>query len=264
MQTQTPVRLFQITDSHCYPDDDRLLEWVKVPVHPNRSLQAVLAALEAQRSPAHAAVVFSGDLVQEEIAASYQRLNQILNTFPLPIHTIPGNHDIPELMQANLSGNVHFCQPVQLDGWQAILLDSSELDKEEGYLTAQQLDELRQQLAAYPDKHAIVFMHHHPVPVNSPWMDPMRLQQPEAFWAVVADFPQVKAVFCGHLHQEFIGNYSFGERSVPVYATPATCLQLKLPTPTYELDHTRPAWRDIALYPDGTLETRVHYLTLPA
>lgn len=260
---QTPVRLFQITDSHCFPSDDRTIGWVTEPVYPNRTLQAVLAELEAKRQPEHVAVVFSGDLVQEEIAESYQRYNQIMNTFALPVHAIPGNHDIPQLMQANLNGKVHFCEHVQMDDWQAILLDSSELEKEEGYLTEQQLDELRLQLAAHPHKHAIIFMHHHPVLVDSPWMDPMRLQQPEAFWAVVAEFPQVKAVFCGHLHQEFVGGFRFNERTVPVYGTPATCMQLKLPTPTYELDHTRPAWRDIALYPDGTVETQVHYLTLP-
>lgn len=260
---QTPVRLFQITDSHCYPSDDRTLEWVKEPVYPNRTLQAVLAELEAKRQPEHTAVVFSGDLVQEETAASYQRFNQIVNGFSLPVHAIPGNHDVPELMQANLDGNIRVCEPVQLENWQAILLDSSELEKEAGYLDTQQLDDLRAQLTNYSDKHAIVFMHHHPVLVDSPWMDPMRLQHPEEFWEVIASFPQVKAVFCGHLHQEFVGYHSFDERTVPVYGTPATCLQLKLATPTYELDHTRPAWRDIALYPDGTLETQVYYLTLP-
>lgn len=261
---QEPIRLFQITDSHCYPSDERTLAWVRVPVYPNRTLQAVLTEMETHRQPQHTAVVVSGDLVQEEVAESYQRFSQIVNTFPLPVHAVPGNHDIPELMQANLNGNIRCCEPVQMQGWQAILLDSSELEKEEGYLTQQQLDDLRQQLASHPDKHAIIFMHHHPVPVHSPWMDPMALQQPEAFWAVVADFPQVKAVFCGHLHQEYIGSHSVGDRTVPVYGTPATCVQLKLPTPTYELDHTRPAWRDIALYPDGTLETEVHYLTTSA
>jgi Icc protein len=27
-----------------------------------------------------------------------------------------------------------------------------------------------------------------------------------------------------------------------------------------EFDHTRPAWRDIALLPDGRVQTQVHYL----
>ncbi len=261
---QAPVRLFQITDSHCYPSDDCTLEWVKEPVYPNRTLQAVLTELETRRKPEHIAVVFSGDLVQEEVSGSYQRLNRIINAFALPpVHAIPGNHDIPELMQTNLNGNIRYCEPIQMEGWQAILLDSSEPDREAGHLNTQQLADLRTQLAAYPDKHAILFLHHHPVRVGSPWMDPMSLQQPEAFWEVVASFPQVKAVFCGHLHQEFIGCHYFDERTVPVYGTPATCLQLKLATPTYEVDHTRPAWRDITLYPDGTVETQVHYLTLP-
>lgn len=261
---KSALRLFQITDSHCYSVDDRPLEWLKdQTVYPNQTLQSILAALRTNQQPEHAAVIVSGDLVQEETAASYQRCNQILNTIPLPVHVIPGNHDVPELMQANLNGNIRYCEPVQLEGWQIILLDSSETDREEGHLSGQQLADLRQQLGVYPEKHALIFLHHHPVLVNSPWMDSMRLQEAEAFWDVVADFPQVKAVFCGHLHQEFIGSACVGEQVVPVYGTPATCVQLKLHTPTYMLDHMRPAWRDITLYPDGTVETQVHYLTLP-
>jgi Icc protein len=49
---------------------------------------------------------------------------------------------------------------------------------------------------------------------------------------------------------------------IPVFGTPATCIQLKPTHPVFAFDHLCPAWREIALHPDGTLETEVHYLTL--
>lgn len=258
------VRLWQISDCHCYPDDGQCLEWTEAPIYPNQSLQAVLAHLSGQQA-GHSALIISGDLAQEETAATYQRINQLLDTFPLPVYALPGNHDIPALMQQHLGGNTRLPEHIVFGAWHGLLLDTSTPQRPDGELTPAQLQRLEwqlQQLGA--TDFAIIFMHHHPIDINSAWMDRMGLQQRERFWALLAAFPQVKAVFNGHIHQAFTGQYTFPDgRNVPVFGTPATCVQLKPVNPVFAFDHNRPAWREITLFPDGTLATAVHYLTLP-
>ncbi|CAA6821728.1 MAG: Unknown protein, partial [uncultured Thiotrichaceae bacterium] len=42
-QPAAAVKLLQITDTHCYADDDSRLEWSDLTVYPNKSLIRVLA-----------------------------------------------------------------------------------------------------------------------------------------------------------------------------------------------------------------------------
>lgn len=255
------IRLLQISDSHCYADDDARLTWTDAPIYPNRSLQAVLAHLHSLHPDYHA-LLLTGDLAQEEIPETYQRLNQMLNAFPLPVYTIPGNHDIPSMMAANLSGNVTMPSHVTLGHWHLLFLDTHAEGKPYGYVSPEQFEQFQQLLASIPDAHfAAVFMHHHPVPIDSEWMDVMGLKQNDYFWALVEHFPQVKAVFNGHIHQEFSGQHRYSDgRVVAVYGTPATCVQMKPLRKTIEFDHNMPAWREITLLADGSVQTQVHYL----
>lgn len=260
-KTLDAVRLFQVTDTHCYASDDSRLTWTDMPIYPNLSLQAVLAHLGTQ-AQCYTALLLTGDLAQEEISATYQRVNTILNTFPLPVYAIPGNHDIPQLMHENLSGNVTMPENVTLKNWHLLLLDTHADGKPDGRLTEAQFERFETQLSAIPDDHFVaVFMHHHPVPIDSEWMDVMGLQEKTYFWNLVEHFSQVKVVFNGHIHQEFNGKYEYADgRTVAVHGTPATCVQMKPVRKNIEFDHTKPAWRDITLLADGGVETCVHYL----
>lgn len=259
---QSVIRLWQVSDTHCYASDDARLEWVEEAIFPNRNLRAVLEYLG--QVEAYSALILSGDLVQEETELSYRRINTLLQAFPLPVYALPGNHDIPALMQTCLDGNVSVPEQVSFGVWHCLLLDTHSPGKPGGYLDEAQLQRLESLLQGIPEGHfTLIFMHHHPLAIGSAWMDVMGLQEAERFWAVVERFPTVRAVFNGHIHQEFAGQHTFPNgRSVPVWGTPATCVQLKALNPVFAFDHTRPAWRDITLFPDGTLETAVHYLTL--
>lgn len=258
---QGVVRLFQISDSHCYADDEARLTWTDMPIYPNRSLEATLSHLQTEAGDYNALFV-TGDLAQEETTETYQCVNALLNRFPLPVYTLPGNHDIPELMRANLNGNVHMPDEVVIGSWHLLLLDTHDEGRPDGSLSEEQFLHFATLLGNIPEDHFVaIFMHHHPVPINSEWMDVMGLRQEQYFWRLIEHFPQVKAVFNGHIHQEFSGNHTYADgRQVAVYGTPATCVQMKPLKQNIEFDHTQPAWRDIALLPDGSVETAVHYL----
>jgi Icc protein len=255
------VRLLQITDSHCYAKDETLLPWTDFPVYPNRSLQAVLAHL-AILANQYKALIWTGDLVEEETPKTYQRLTEISAHFPLPIYAIPGNHDVPEVMTGNLGGQVQYLKCVELGNWRILLLDTHCPGHEHGSIDDAQFEKLSNFLAKIPAHQSVViFMHHHPMDIDSEWLDKMGLERRERFWKLVESYPQVKAIFHGHIHQEFEGTHEYTNgRTVRVFGTPATCLQVKSRRKIFEFDHARPAWRDIVLRSDGAVETRVHYL----
>lgn len=259
-----PLRLLQITDTHCYSHSDTVLDWSSLPVQPNKNLQAILQHLQGL-SPAAEALIISGDLAQEEVAGTYERIAELLQDYPLPVHILPGNHDVPELMQTHLSqvmSNVQQSSSLQVGNWHILFLDSSVLARNDGEFSDAQLAHLQAQLQAIPQQaYVVLFLHHHPVPINSPWMDPWGLQNADAFWQVLAPFPQVKAVVFGHIHNEFQTDYHREPSGlIKVYGTPSTCIQLGHDTDQPSFLHTRPAWRDLYLYADGRLDTQVNYL----
>lgn len=261
MTETTPLRIWQISDTHCYAENSSRLVWSPLPVYPNQSLSRVLSHLAANE-PGDALVI-SGDLAQEEVAATYQRMNSLLALFPAPIYVLPGNHDNPELMQIELTNqHVHFVQHTQLGAWHLLFLDSSRPLYSEGYLTTTQLQALENSLRQIPvDQHVLLFLHHHPLTIGSPWMDNMGLQHPEKLWTVLTAFPQVKAVGFGHIHAEFTGSVSNQQgKPIAVYGTPATCVQLTHHEARLGFKHAHPGWREFLLYTDGQLATSVHYL----
>lgn len=263
-QPAAAVRLLQITDTHCYADDDSRLEWSDLTVYPNKSLIRVLAHLE-QLADDFDALVISGDLVQEETAGAYQRIAEILKDFPLPVYILPGNHDVPDLMRSELSRQnelVNYVPHTVFSAWHLAFLDTHFTGHPEGDINDEQFAELKGRLDQLaPEEHALLFMHHHPVSIGSPWMDHMGLQQTDAFWSLLTSYPQVQGVVFGHIHSEFSMEYPVTpEKNIWVLGTPATCVQAKHNDEEMLLDDARPAWRELVLQPDGSIETAVHYL----
>ncbi len=263
MMFVTPaVRLLQVSDCHCFAHDTTRLPWTdEMVIYPNLALQAVLNYTKAHE-PAYQAIVVTGDLAQEEIPPTYQRVSDILNTAGLPTYAMPGNHDLPEMMRENIGGLVEMLDSATLGQWHLLFLDTYTEGQPGGSLTPEQMERFESALAALPEQaYAVVFMHHHPVAIDSEWMDVQGLYQQSYFWQLVEHFPQVKAVFHGHIHQAFEGQYTYADgRVVTVHGTPATCVQMKPVRKNIEFDHNLPAWREIVLQADGQVSSTVHYL----
>ena len=254
------VLLTQITDTHCFSDDQTPLGWTSDIVFSNQSLQKVLAHLTAAPGRREA-LICTGDLSQEETPESYRRLTEIFSRLPWPVFAIPGNHDVPDTMLKNLGGRVTFPKHQEVGAWRLIFLNTYS-GHEHGELNEARLQELDDLLKQMPtNQFAAIFMHHHPLPVGSEWLDRMGLEQPQRFKAVIEKYPQVKAVFHGHIHQEFDGSFKGANGNlINVFGTPSTCIQTKRLSKTPVFEHTRPAWRDILLLPNGEVNTHVEYL----
>lgn len=255
------VQLLQISDTHCYAQDSTPLEWTTPAIYPNQHVTRVLQHLSTHYAHYHALLI-SGDLAQQEVPETYQRLNAQLTQFPLSIHVLMGNHDTTSLAHTYLERRFWSPAFIQYGHWHLLMVDTNRPQQPDGHLSTEQYQALDQYLATIPAQdYVVIVMHHHPMPIQSAWMDVMGLQQAEQFWQWAAQYPAIQAVLHGHIHQEFTGHYHYANgRNVAVYGTPATSVQLKSLTQTIAFDHHLPAWRTLQLHPNGSISTQVHYL----
>lgn len=241
------MKVLQLTDSHLYADPSRCL----LGINTLETFDQVLAqALHERGTPD--LLLATGDLVHDASDTGYKRLLGRLKLTGIPTYCLPGNHDLPHKMRHVLNqDNVHTLPSVQSNGWSLIFLDSTIPGNESGNLDKKQMEMLQLLLEAHPDKHTLICMHHHPLPVGSRWMDTMALKNPDQFFNLIAQHPQVKAVLCGHIHQEFRGEHN----GVKLLGTPSTCVQFIAGQDDFGIDACPPGYRWLTLQPNGEIET---------
>ncbi len=247
----TALRLIQITDCHLARDPQHVLNGVETAA----SLAAVVAAL---RNEDMRCILATGDLSHDGSAESYRVFRQSLQGLDKPVLCLPGNHDLQPAFSAALNQPPFHCARAHiLQGWQIILLDSSVAGQSGGHLAAAELAFLQQRLEAFPTHHALICLHHQPVPVGSAWMDVMAVDNPASLFAILAQFPQVRGMLWGHVHQDF-EQQAHGLR---LLGSPSTCIQFTPGSETFATDSLGPAYRWLELGDDGTLETGINYIS---
>ncbi|MFB1488380.1 MULTISPECIES: 3',5'-cyclic-AMP phosphodiesterase [unclassified Thiocapsa] len=240
--------LLQLTDPHLFADPDGQL----LGVTTRRSFGAVLELALAHSPPADA-LVLTGDLVHDESREGYRALRRLLDCIGLPYYCIPGNHDSRPLMEELLGPAALGPVAVRnLGDWNLVFLDSTQPGREGGRIGRARLAALRDTLAAHPSP-TILFLHQHPIPVQSAWMDRLSVDNGDELIALCDRHPQVKALVCGHIHQEFEQRID-GFR---VMGTPSTCVQFEPRRSDFAIDTRAPGYRELTLLADGALETRV-------
>ncbi|MBD1912405.1 MULTISPECIES: 3',5'-cyclic-AMP phosphodiesterase [unclassified Leptolyngbya] len=239
----------QLTDTHLFADESSAMMGIQSAA----SLQAVADQVRSlPRQPD--IVLLTGDLSQDETPESYERLRETIAPLGATTYWIPGNHDIPAIMQPILQDGVfQTTRGFQTGGWNVVLLDTAVPEQPFGELAEAQLTFLDQQLQAASELPGLVVLHHPPCPVHCPCMDAIRLQNADAFYKVLDQHPQVKIVLFGHIHQEFEGD----RQGVTYLGSPSTCVQLKSGSDNFEADSVLPGFRLLELFPDGRFSTRV-------
>lgn len=249
--------IVQFSDLHLYEDPSQTLLGLNTDV----SFGSVLEM--ARKFHWHPDLVLAtGDLVHEGLPSSYKKLHTQLDSLEVPVYCLPGNHDHPKNMDKFLnSGNVSTQKQIILGNWQIIMLDSTEPGNDGGRIADTELEFLQRCLAQHPEKYGLICLHHHPVSVQSEWLDTMALVNPDDFYAVIDQFSQVKAVVFGHIHQE----HHSQRNGVEIISAPSTCIQFKPGSVQFAVDNLAPGYRWFRLLPQGKLETGVQRLEqLPA
>jgi len=242
------VRLTQFTDPHLYGGEHETLRGVATLP----ALQAALAHARARDWPPDALLV-TGDLVQDD-PAGYAHFRRAFGGLGRPVLCLPGNHDEPRAMRAELAG-----APFVLGGhvdfgrWRVVLLDSCLPGSASGALSAETLAALDAALAGAAGRHCLVCLHHHPVPMSSRWLDRVGLTNAAEFLHTLDAHRNVRAVLWGHVHQAYDGV----RKGVRLLATPSTCAQFLPHSDDFAVDRRPPGYRTLELRADGSLVTEV-------
>lgn len=185
------LRIAQISDTHLRAGVDA--QWYGE--HAEQNLARVLAHI--RRHPPDL-LVASGDLTDRSEPEALQRLYSQLMPLSCDTLLLPGNHDadLPEL-----SGQRYpICRQIQ--GVQIVALNSAVAGSHAGWVDAKQL-------AAVPqcpgDMFGLVFVHHPPVPIGSPWADRQNLKNSGQVLQKLT-MAGYRAVAFGHVHHPYDGH----------------------------------------------------------
>ncbi len=155
-------------------------------------------------------VIHTGDIANRGLAAEYPIARHLLDQLKAPYCLIPGNRDRRATLLAAFSAE-HCAQSAQ--GWiqyaierypvRLLMLDTLNEGSHKGQLCAERLAHLEAMLLADTTKPAALFLHHPPFEADgipdpfqyADWQDVTRLD------ALLARFPQVCGVYCGHVHR---------------------------------------------------------------
>jgi len=141
------------------------------------------------------AILVTGDIADELLRG--ELLGGELLRGELPLAVCPGNHDsVPEFEKLLGPAN----QALRLDDVTIALADSSVPGHDHGYLADETLAWLDEVLSERPGIPAFVGMHHPPIELGIPYVDKIRLREPERLADLLSRHPNVAAVLTGHAH----------------------------------------------------------------
>lgn len=245
------ANILHLTDLHLFSDQSTKL----VGINPSQSLQQVVNKVlneSPQKKPD--LIILTGDISQDFSLASYEIAIKILKQLPCPMVSTMGNHDLLSTFTKIFGNPTQMVTQISdITNWRIILLNSHWSDHVDGHLLENDLTFLQKNLEADTSQPIIIFLHHHVLPVASNWLDKIKLQNSTQFLEIITKYKNVKAVVCGHIHQETSITY----QDVIFLSTPATSWQFTIKSNNFKLDPIMPGYRWINLYEDGTIQTEV-------
>jgi Icc protein len=247
------LKILHITDPHLHADSDTELYGFKT----YHSFRAVIQRALNSQQWRPAAVLVTGDIVEDRSRQGYQHFRSVLEPLGLPILCLPGNHDDPALMRQQLSGgDFSFCECRDIDRWRLIQLNSHVAGDEGGELNASELVRLELELADAGDRFVLVSVHHQPIPMGSAWIDNFGLRNGPDLLSIVERHGHAKGIVWGHVHQASDRQHG----KLRMLSTPSTCAQFTPFTERCVMDTRPPGFRRINLEADGNISTEVLWL----
>jgi Icc protein len=241
--------LLHITDTHLHAAAESRMRGVCTAASFAAVVQHAMANTDRPD-----AILATGDLVQDETRAGYERLRDTLSPTGLPVYCLPGNHDAPDIMIDVLDhGPFQVGGELRAGNWSLLLLDSHSAGDDGGRLDDTELARLRDTLSAAAASHYLVCLHHHPLPMGSRWLDGVALRNGDEFLDLLDESSSVRGVLWGHVHQA-----SDRQRhGVRLMSTPSTCLQFLPNSDSFAVDSRPPGYRWLNLMANGRIDTEV-------
>jgi Icc protein len=222
------------------------------------SFRSVLASAQLDERWPVDAVLVSGDIVQDESRAGYERFRAEMEPLGIPILCLPGNHDDPKLMDELLSSTpFQFCGTARFGDWSLILLNTFLTGEDAGGLGPRRIEALEVALEESANQNVIICMHHQPMDMGSRWLDGVGLRDADRFREIVDRSEQVRAVLWGHVHQ----SSDRWRGPVRFLSAPSTCSQFLPGSDFFAIDSLPPGMRWLTLESDGKIRTEVSWVS---
>ncbi len=247
-------RILQLTDLHVFRDPGVCLHTVDT----RESFRRVVDHLK-NSGQEFDHIVITGDHTHDERPESYEAVRSVLAPWLDRLLLVPGNHDDRAVLRS-VFGDVTDRQAATdvpqddrivfstaCGSWLLLGLDTHCPGEVSGHLGGPQADWLRQRLTDHGRSPSILFCHHPPVSVGSEWMDAIGLQDRSLLRDIVADFPDIRVICCGHVHHEFSTDLGTAQ----VITTPSTGLQFDPAGSSPAFTDAPPGWRIIELSGTG-------------
>lgn len=218
----------QISDPHLRPAG-QLYEGL---VDSNALFAAALRHLAALR-PQPDVVVLTGDVVDEGLDAEYAVARAMLAKVGPPLVVLPGNHDMRDAFRHAFSdhpylpasGPLHSLRddlgPVRIVG-----LDVTVPGEHHGLVAPEAAAWLDAALARDPARPTLVMMHHPPIATGVPYLDAYACREGHRLAEVVARYPAVERILCGHVHRFMTSR--FGGTLLCTAPSTATAIALRI------------------------------------
>ncbi len=237
------LRVLHLTDPHLFADKDSSFRGTVT----HASLSSVLAHYRESDWLADVVVV-TGDLIQDDSQGAYDHFRTLLGELALPVHCVPGNHDVLPLMRASLQEPpFYYCDSVEQENWLIVGLDTYVSDQAGGAVSGDELVRLDQAIADSDAAHVMVCLHHPPVDMGSKWLDSVGLDNGDDVLNRMAASGKVRLAVSGHVHQA----YDADHRGIRIITTPSTCRQFAVGSDEFAVDDSPPAYRRIELHDNG-------------
>jgi Icc protein len=250
---KTHLKIAQITDSHLFSDKTQLHCGANV----YNNLYNVLKRIKYIDKPD--CIVFTGDLTQDHTEGSYKQFADVFSLLEIniPVYYLAGNHDEYRLLNTALN-DIPFTDAklIENNHWQVILMDTKS-EVPAGIITEERLRELAHHIDT--TKRQLVMMHHHPINVGY-FIDKHGLKNKEVLWEYVQKTPSIKALACGHVHQDLSIMPLESGHSIPLYTCPATSIQFDVGAETSACNGQGAGYRIFDLFDDETYSTETHFI----
>ncbi len=200
-----PVLIAQLTDTHVVAENTD----TELYVDNNERMAQAVAMLNAE-APSPAAVVMTGDLVNDARADEYGALAELLAPLEIPVLPLPGNHDDRALLRSTFadfewSDTEHLSWVRFVDGVRVIGLDSTRPGSHGGQFDDERAEWLAAALAVPHHGATLLAMHHPPFVTGIEWMDRAGFLGLDVLRELVAKSP-IDRVVCGHMHRPIVGS----------------------------------------------------------
>jgi len=220
----------QISDLHVMLPGKHAFDTIDTAAHLSRCIKHIV-----KLQPRPAAVIASGDLVDEGSETEYRRLRELLAPLTMPVYLMPGNHDRRGPLRAIFTDHDYFAPTGTMNymlefgapgSFLVLALDTVVEGEPHGALDDAQLAWLAARLSSAPHQPTLILMHHPPVATGMVLMDGIGLEPAStlALKNIVSRHRQIARIGCGHVHRAIEVNWAGTQVSI----CPSTAFQSAL------------------------------------